>query len=256
MSRAGYVPVERALLEHLPRLSPLVVKVYLGLLLLSRGSGPEKGLVRASVADLSSDLGVRRPSLSSAIGQLEEMGWIEARRAANQHVVSEFRIFKPAQSAQDETVSGSVSSKASAQHESVPATVSSTASTGKKTIDLRPPKREEDIHTLPGGWERLFDSWWACYPRRVSKADARGAFRRVVVDGKTDRDRQADLSLLPDFPHRYERLMTGTKRWTAAEFSKRESKLVPYPATFVRRLDWVTPPIEADAGPRLRRSWE
>lgn len=260
VSRAGYVPVERVLLEHLPTLSPLVVKVYLGLLLLARGSGPEKGLIRASIADLSSDLGVRRPSLSDAIGQLERMGWLDALRASNQHAVSEFHIRKPDASAQNKTVPSTVSSKPPARNEIVPATVpstvSSTLATDLKTKGLRTPEREERNTNTQSGWEVLFESWWKAYPRQCAKSDAKGAFRKVVVDGRTDRDRQSDLSPFADFPGRYERLVTGTKRWTAAEFSKRDAKVVPYPATFIRKLDWITPPSATDAAPRLKRAWE
>jgi hypothetical protein len=97
-------------------------------------------------------------------------------------------------------------------------------------------------------WGNLFDSWWLIWPRKTAKGDALKAYRQVVVDGKA----QGLNGGHGKFAERHERLMAVTPLWTDREFASRESTTIPYPATFLRRLDWLEAPPEAGAAPRKR----
>jgi hypothetical protein len=102
---------------------------------------------------------------------------------------------------------------------------------------------EEIAHHSMSVWGELFAQWWETYPRKISKLDAQKAYREIVVEGKAKQPEQrADLKPYPNFADRHAQLVTATKRWTAGEFSKREVDKIPYPATYLRRLDWLSAP--------------
>lgn len=93
-------------------------------------------------------------------------------------------------------------------------------------------------------WGERFDEWWSIWPsgRKTAKADALKAYGQVIVQGKAP---GLSTRTTPDkFTERHERLMETTPLWVEREFSGRESDVIPYPATFLRRLDWLEAPAE------------
>lgn len=107
-----------------------------------------------------------------------------------------------------------------------------------------------------GEWGSLFDEWWEAFPRKVAKSDASKAYGEIVVKGKVKADQRADLRPFPYFADRHAQLVAATKLW-AGEFATRDSDKVPYPATFLRRMDWLAAPeASTPAKPKFRRAWE
>jgi hypothetical protein len=87
-------------------------------------------------------------------------------------------------------------------------------------------------------WGLQFAEWWEIWPRKTGKADALKAYHRIVVNPKDGA-----------FHERHLRLMQTTPLWVEREFAGRESSTIPYPATFLRRLDWLEAPPEPTAAP-------
>lgn len=94
----------------------------------------------------------------------------------------------------------------------------------------RPPRRsmEPAIDV-----EALFEAFWRVYPKRVSKHDARKAFGKLVRD-------RVDMRAVGE----------GLRAWCAYWDARGEMQFVPYPATWLNRRQWETPPV-VDA-PRAR----
>ncbi len=93
-SLKGFVKLRRGILDHIPGMSPQVLKLFIVLLLLAEPMGASRGVVRASVNDLASAANMRRQTLLKAADQLAAMGWIEISKARNQHAVTAWRIVK------------------------------------------------------------------------------------------------------------------------------------------------------------------
>lgn len=100
--------------------------------------------------------------------------------------------------------------------------------------------------TPQGGsaWATRFHAWWDFYPRKAAKGDALKAYQAIVVDGKVRPEQRAELKGLPSFAERHDRLVETTMAWLG-EFAGRDPTTVPYPATFLRRLDWLAAPVVA-----------
>lgn len=94
------------------------------------------------------------------------------------------------------------------------------------------------------GWRERFDDWWQAYPRKAAKGDALKAYKAIVFQGKVRDEQRAELVTLPDFTDRHARLVASTTAWLG-EFKGRDPTTVPYPATFLRRLDWLAAPVMA-----------
>lgn len=103
----------------------------------------------------------------------------------------------------------------------------------------------------------LFAQWWEFYPRKTAKADALKAYREIVVEGKAKPEQRDDLRPYPHFAERHAQLVTATKRWARLEFAKRDADKVPYPATYLRRLDWLSAPqAPAPNSAPIQMAWE
>lgn len=85
-------------------------------------------------------------------------------------------------------------------------------------------------------WGGEFAQWWSIWPRKTAKPDAKKAYEKLVVKQKSPG--------LPDFAERHARLMETTALWAEREFAARDIAAVPYPATYLRRMDWLEPPAE------------
>ena len=70
-----------------------------------------------------------------------------------------------------------------------------------------------------------FEAFWGIYPRKVAKQDALKAFQQVITT-----------------PEDFRLLLENTRSWVDAEFSRRDSDVIPYAATYLRRRDWDEPP--------------
>jgi hypothetical protein len=85
--------------------------------------------------------------------------------------------------------------------------------------------------------ENGFDSFWAAYPRRVSKKDARKAWAQINMS----------LELL-------ERILKALE-WQVKQpqWTKNDGEFIPYPATWLRAERWDDEPIRRRAG--LAEDW-
>ncbi len=95
--KAGYVRLRRGLVEHLPRMTPNAVKVYLFLLLKAKATGVEQGVFRATTRAMSEESGMNRIAMMRAIRELESMEpkpFIAVKRSTNQHAMTEYKILR------------------------------------------------------------------------------------------------------------------------------------------------------------------
>lgn len=128
-------------------------------------------------------------------------------------------------------------------------------------INLAMPKRsskEDHAHHSMSKWGELFEQWWGAYPRKIAKADAQKAYQSIVVEGKAKPEQRDGLKGFPNFAERHAQLVTATKRWARLEFAKRDADKIPYPATYLRRLDWLSAPEtpSPNSAPPIQMSWE
>lgn len=149
------------------------------------------------------------------------------------------------------------------------ATAKPLPSRGKNPAKPNPGHKDTDTDTespLPPkgvSWADRFDEWWSLWPKKTAKPDAKKAYLRLVVNGKAKPEQADDLKPFPDFDSRHAQLVEATKGW-ALEFARRDIDKVPYPATFLNRLDWLSAPANgnsasgapslAEAQARLKRT--
>jgi len=104
---------------------------------------------------------------------------------------------------------------------------------------------EETSIIAPAGGAKdvaCFDPWWTKYPRKRAKTEARRAFENVVLRGRPPQGATVDdFDGLRTSQSRVERLAATSNAW-AREFAKRPKDKIPYPATFLNRLDWIGEP--------------
>lgn len=78
--------------------------------------------------------------------------------------------------------------------------------------------------------DALFDAFWRAYPRRVCKQDARKAFEKLVKA-------RVDMHEVGG----------GLRAWRSHWDARGETQFIPYPATWLNRRQWETPPVDAPA---------
>jgi hypothetical protein len=89
----SYVPVSRGLRDHLPTMSSNAVKLYVDLLLTAAFTGPTKGQVAASFAELGLRLRMHKQTVHEAARTLRPY-FIDWQAAKNQHGITVFTIQK------------------------------------------------------------------------------------------------------------------------------------------------------------------
>jgi hypothetical protein len=114
ISSESYAPVSRGLLEHLPTMSGNAVKLYLDLLLNAAFSGPNKGQVAVSFAELALKLRMHKQTVHAAARELRPY-FIDWSGAKNQHSVTVFVIQKY-KSIKDFAVSRAAHTEVTASH--------------------------------------------------------------------------------------------------------------------------------------------
>jgi len=92
--------------------------------------------------------------------------------------------------------------------------------TGKK-----PQKEGSEREETDERKNEAFKAFWAEYPRKVGKADARRAFEEAA----TDEDRIREI-------------LDGLKRQKEQDFNFREMRFIPHPATWLSREGWEDEP--------------
>ncbi|MFZ1971617.1 MAG: hypothetical protein WAU89_02165 [Candidatus Acidiferrales bacterium] len=113
-SSESYAPVSRGLREHLPTMSGNAVKLYLDLLLNAAFSGPNKGHVAVSFAELALRLRMHKQTIHKAARELRPY-FIDWSGAKNQHGVTVFAIQKY-KSIKDFAVSRAAHTEVTAHH--------------------------------------------------------------------------------------------------------------------------------------------
>ena len=93
MSTESYVPVSRGLRGHLPKLSGNAVKLYLELLLSATFSGPRKGQVATTFAELGRNLRMHRQTVFKAAQKLRPY-FVQWEGAKNQYDTTIFTVQK------------------------------------------------------------------------------------------------------------------------------------------------------------------
>ena len=93
-----YVPLSRGLLDHLPDMSGLELKIYVAFLLIANPfdrRGAKKGSLSMSSTEIAELLGADRGNVSRAIKCLSEKGYIGVERSGkNQHRTTTYTIKK------------------------------------------------------------------------------------------------------------------------------------------------------------------
>lgn len=89
----GYVPLRRGIVDHLPKMPDVALKVYIFLLCQAKFKGKDKGKVFMSLKDIASDLEISYPTIKRAIKFLSNH-YITFIPAVNQYKVSELVISK------------------------------------------------------------------------------------------------------------------------------------------------------------------
>jgi hypothetical protein len=113
-SSESYAPVSRGLCEHLPTMSGNAVKLYLDLLLNAAFSGPNKGRVAVSFAQLALKLRMHKQTVHKCARELRPY-FIDWTGAKNQHSVTVFMIQKY-KSIKDFAVSRAAHTEVTANH--------------------------------------------------------------------------------------------------------------------------------------------
>ena len=93
VSTESYVPVSRGLRGHLPKLSGNAVKLYLELLLSATFSGPHKGQVATTFAELGRNLRMHRQTVFKAAQKLRPY-FVQWEGAKNQYDTTIFTVQK------------------------------------------------------------------------------------------------------------------------------------------------------------------
>jgi hypothetical protein len=87
-----------------------------------------------------------------------------------------------------------------------------------------------------GAWDLYFDAFWAAYPRKAGKLDARKAWQQARRSGATPAD-----------------VVAAARRY--AEDPNREDAYTAHPATWLRAGRWDDPPLPPRGGaPRAQVS--
>ena len=80
----------------------------------------------------------------------------------------------------------------------------------------------------------LFDQFWAVYPRKVDKQDARKAWNKVKSS-------------------EFAEVMNGLRAWARYWNIRREDEFIPYPSTWLNKRRWESaPPTHKSTNPALR----
>lgn len=74
----------------------------------------------------------------------------------------------------------------------------------------------------------MFDRFWAAYPRKVAKADAKKAFD-AVMNSTADRNAETLVRTMLDSLYRFR---------SSYDWVKDNGKFIPYPATWIRQRRW------------------
>lgn len=88
-----------------------------------------------------------------------------------------------------------------------------------------------DNKTLPQGGkdsflEDSFNTFWACYPKKVDKQEAKKAWRKLKPN--------------PDLA---DEIMSGLSKWTESyDWQKDDGRYIPYPATWLNKRRWEDDP--------------
>jgi hypothetical protein len=130
----GFVKLRRGLLPHLSEMSSNAVKLYVYLQLKAQWLGPMRGWVECRYEDLADGLGWDKRKLKRTTAELKSKGYIEVRRAANQHELTRIKILKY-----------DIENGASAGDKSVPSDVPSNPSIPKSERNLQAPKNLEEV---------------------------------------------------------------------------------------------------------------
>lgn len=85
----------------------------------------------------------------------------------------------------------------------------------------------------------LFDVFWPAYPRKVAKADALKAFKRLGVD-------QALLQTM---------LAALSKQALSPDWTKEAGRFIPYPATWLNKKRWEDDCSQPGADDESRPAW-
>lgn len=122
-------------------------------------------------------------------------------------------------------------------------TESETKSNNKANISPPTGGRDTPPHTPPGAGTRehpdAFEAFWALYPKKKSKGDAKTAWKKLKPSPEVIR---AIMDKLPR--------LIASRDW------KRDGgQYIPYPATWLRREGWLDEVPEESTAQPVRKSW-
>jgi len=76
--------------------------------------------------------------------------------------------------------------------------------------------------------ENSFNAFWACYPKKVDKQEAKKAWRKIKPN--------AELA---------DEIMSGLQKWTESyDWLKDDGRYIPYPATWLNKRRWEDEPLK------------
>jgi len=180
-----YVPLSRGLKDHLPGMAKgYRLNLYIYLLIEARHSGPNKGRIAVSFADLALFFDVHYQTIVKAARGLKEDGYITYQPAKNQHNVTTFTVTKYKTAADFLALSPETNSKVRARSERG----QSKPRTASKFKDLQGPNNDKeckDIYT--GETEEILDAYKVIMQIR-SRSDSRKSKIRARLKeyGKND----------------------------------------------------------------------
>ena len=251
---AGYVKLRRGLLEHLPRMTPNAVKLYVYLLLKVRGTGVDKGLYRSTSRAMAGELAMNRLAVMSATRELESMkpkAFIKVKRSTNQHSLTEYRILRFAGSELTPAEAGG-----GTEDEPAPVPAAIPADPPKQIVinGLAAPKtyktEENSREALfrrgsDGSYPAWFERFWGSYPS--TKGAKKTAFEKVRKVVKCDRD--IELAL--------EYLGIRAQHIAAMKANGKFVESLPHVERYFSRGLWnQEPESPADNGDEIRMAWQ
>jgi len=270
--RGGILPDE---IRRHPKLSPQA-KIVLAALL--RLAGPE-GACMPSIKTLSRESAICRSSVFHCLAELEHCGLIRrVSRGEGRSKRFEFlwhesygAELSPVQSAGRVLVQGSglppsedsaIPVKSRSESSDTPGANPSGVSDTPAQEPERAPVREPGLHpskvpdteksnkkhthgvsATEDEFEQVFDPWWSIWPRKVARAPAIAAFRKVIIMGEAPVGYRSLLAGDLATPEgRLKRLMTTTPLWNTRDYEHRPPEKTPYPATHINKFLWIEAP--------------
>lgn len=192
-----------------------------------------------AIETLAGETGLTYDTVRRHLRILRESGWLateERRRGEGRGTTVFYSATTPGLTTGRETTGGLSTGGPTGDHRA-----SDAATTGRETPGVEDANEgvsegvssaltllSEDLDSASDA-DRSFDAFWALYPNRQKKPDARAAFKKALVK----------------LGGRPEPIMDGLGRWLLSESWQREPQFIPHPSSWLNQERWNDEPMRS-----------